>query len=36
MHLTINVHTFKYIYIQGVFLPDRQTLRGDKRHEDKH
>ena len=23
------------IYIQGVLLPDRQTLRGDSRHEDK-
>ena len=22
--------------IQGVLLPDRQTLRGDSRHEDKH
>ena len=23
-------------YIQGVLLPDRETLRGDTRHEDKH
>ena len=23
-------------YIQGVLLPDRQTLRSDSRHEDKH
>ena len=23
------------IYIQGVLLPDRQTLGGDSRHEDK-
>ena len=22
--------------IQGVLLPDRQTLRGDSRHENKH
>ena len=22
--------------IQGVLLPDQQTLRGDSRHEDKH
>ena len=27
-----NVH----IYIQGVLLPDRQTLRGDSKHEDKY
>ena len=26
----------QYIYIQGVLLPNRQTLRGDSRHEDKH
>ena len=24
------------MHIQGVLLPDRQTLRGDSRHEDKH
>ena len=24
------------LYIQGVLLPDRQTLRGDSRHEDKY
>ena len=24
------------MHIQGVFLPDPQTLRGDSRHEDKH
>ena len=24
-----------YVYM-GVLLPDRQTLRGDSRHEDKH
>ena len=24
------------LYIQSVLLPDRQTLRGDSRHEDKH
>ena len=24
------------VHIQGVLLPDRQTLRGDSRHEDKH
>ena len=32
IHICINV----YGYIQGVFLPDRQTLRDDSRHEDKH
>ena len=25
-----------YMYIQGVLLPDRQTLNGDSRHENKH
>ena len=25
-----------YVHIQGVLLPDRQTLRGDSRHEHKH
>ena len=25
-----------YIYIQGVLLPDWQTLSGDSKHEDKH
>ena len=24
------------LYIQGVLLPDRQTLRDDSRHEEKH
>ena len=24
------------MYIQGVLLPDQQTLRSDSRHEDKH
>ena len=24
------------LYIQGVLLPDRQTLWGDSTHEDKH
>ena len=24
------------LYIQRVLLPDRQTLRGDSRHQDKH
>ena len=28
----LNIHT----YIQDVLLPDRQTLRGDSKHEDKH
>ena len=27
---------FTYTFIEGVLLPDRQTLRGDSRHEDKH
>ena len=25
-----------YIHIQGVLLPDRQILRGDGKHKDKH
>ena len=29
-------HTPSLWHIQGVLLPDRQTLRGDSRHEDKH
>ena len=31
-----NICMHTYVYIQGVLLPDRQTLRGDSRHEDKH
>ena len=31
------LYNTKYkIYIQGVLLPDRQTLRGYSRYEDKH
>ena len=27
---------FKKVHIQGILLPDRQTLRGDSRYEDEH
>ena len=27
---------YTYTHIQSVLLPDRQTLRGDSRHENKH
>ena len=27
---------FLKLHVQGVSPPDRQTLRGDSRHEDKH
>ena len=30
------LNIYIYIYIQGVLLPNRQTLRGDSTHEDKH
>ena len=33
---TVHRRKGKEIHIQGVLLPDRQTLRGDSRHEDKH
>ena len=29
-------YDIKILFIQGVLLPDRQTFRGDSRHEDKH
>ena len=32
----IYIHVFIYVYIQGVLLPDRQTSRGESRHENKH
>ena len=35
--MDIGHKTHNYMcFIQGVLLPDRQTLRGDSRHEDKH
>ena len=40
MYVDAQTHIHMYIslciYIEGVLLPDRQTLRGDSRHEDKH
>ena len=30
------INASRCVYIQGVLLPDQQTLRGDSRHEDKH
>ena len=32
----IYIYIYIYIYMQGVLLPDRQSLRGASRHENKH